>query len=180
MPQTDAESTNGAYGFKFDEEPAAIVHLLRASDPVDFKKMCPDLEQHGRSTGAGAMFSSMFRALHGAIKKTGELPDRPKAKDFCAAYKLCPKVGRPRREVAARDQGDKIAAAAEEERRTKHVNARQKQRRITTPAGLDSKCHVGGFTTRGNKVEPVKDAAILSVCLPFVSRACWKCSDSSE
>jgi hypothetical protein len=69
MPQTDAESTNGAYGFKFDEEPAAIVHLLRASDPVDFKKMCPDLEQHGRSTGAGAMFSSMFRALHGAKKK---------------------------------------------------------------------------------------------------------------
>ena len=127
MPQTKAEPTDGQFKFGFGEEAAATVHLLRATTPVNFKKICPDLEQHGSCTSAGAMFSSMHRALHGALRKTGELPDKPKARDFCAAYELAPKVGRPRREVAAREEAEKIAAAEDAERRRKlllHENGR--------------------------------------------------------
>ena len=173
MPQTNAEPTDGKYLFGFGEEAAATVHLLHATTSVNFKKICPDLEQHGSCTSAGAMFSSMHRALHGALLiKTGELPDKPKARDFCDAYELAPKVGRPRREVAAREEAEKIAAAEDAEIRRKLLTARERQRHVSAPVGLDAGCHVGGFTTRGNRVQPACAAAIVEVCTPATPGQC--------
>ena len=57
MPNTVQEKKERPYGFKFDEEAAALVHLLRHASPADFKKYCPDLEQHGACTGVDDMFA---------------------------------------------------------------------------------------------------------------------------
>ena len=168
MPKAKEPKEEKPYGFYFNEKAAALIQLLRHCDLATFHKFCPDISNAARSgLGADDILLSLFGAMHGDLKQICELPAEGK-KDvrLRAAWELCPKVGRPRREVALRLEAEKLAAAAEEERRRKHVNSRMRQRHITTPAGLEPKCHLGGFTTRGNKVEPVKDAAIVSVCPP--------------
>ena len=179
MPKTKGEKKDRPYVFYFGEEAAALVHLLRAMGPDEFRKYCPDIELHGACTQPDDMLVSMFRALHGDIRKIGELPEQgSNAVKLCAAYEFAPKPGRPRREVVINEEAKKRAAEIIQERRRVQINARQRQRRASTPAGVDVKAHVGGFTTRGTRVEPVKEAAIVEVrklcwtCEAFAARAC--------
>ena len=165
MPKTAQEINERPYIFKFGEEAAALIYLLRAADATTFRKYCPDIENHGSITGADDIILSMFRALHGAVIATlDELPEEgTKSEKFCAAYALAAKVGRPRREVVINEMAEERAAEIIQEKRRLQINAQERQRHASKPAGLEAKAHVGGFTTRGTRVEPAKAAAIVEV-----------------
>eukprot|EP00326_Haptolina_ericina_P010274 CAMPEP_0181226936 /NCGR_PEP_ID=MMETSP1096-20121128/32520_1 /TAXON_ID=156174 ORGANISM="Chrysochromulina ericina, Strain CCMP281" /NCGR_SAMPLE_ID=MMETSP1096 /ASSEMBLY_ACC=CAM_ASM_000453 /LENGTH=99 /DNA_ID=CAMNT_0023320307 /DNA_START=438 /DNA_END=738 /DNA_ORIENTATION=- len=94
----------------------------------------------------------MFRALHGDIVETGEVLDDDEAKPaarLCVAYALAPKVGRPRREVALREEAEKLAKEQAEERRRKHVLAQQRQRYMSAPDGLHTKATLAAARVEG-------------------------------
>jgi hypothetical protein len=180
MPKTTAETQDRPYGFKFHEAGAALVHLLRAMPPGEFHKFCPDMEQHATCTQPDDMMLAMFGALRGVLRKIGDLPEEgSNATKLCAAYEIAPKVGRPRREVVINEEAEKRADAIIEERRRLQINARARQRSVSTPVGVDVKAHVGGFTTRGTRVEPAKAAAIVEVC-KAVCGACWRVRVAQE
>ena len=165
MPKTAQETHERPYKFYFGEEAAALIYLLRAADATTFHKYCPDIENHGSLTGADDIILSMFKALHGALTPVlDELPDEgTKSQKFCAAYRLAHKVGRPRREVVINEMAEERAAEIIQERRRLQINAQERQRHASKPADIDAKAHVGGFTTRGTRVEPAKAAAIVEV-----------------
>jgi hypothetical protein len=177
MPYTHAQAKGGKHHFLLDDLATALVHLLRNCDAAEFKKYCPGVTQRGSCTSVSEMLLAMFRALHGDIVETGEVLDDDEAKPaarLCVAYALAPKVGRPRREVALREEAEKLAKEQAEERRRKHVLAQQRQRYMSAPDGLHTKAHVGGRTCRGTIVEPVRDAAL---CLE--SRVCLRTLQST-
>ena len=159
------EKKTRPHAFFYSNDAAAVVYLLRASDSTTWKKFCPDIENHGAATGADDIMMSMFRALHGGLEQTDDLADEggSKSERFLEAYQLTPKVGRPRREVAIREEADRLYEEEKAERQRKLRATQERQRYAGQPAGHDAKGHIGGFTTRGTRVEPVKEAAVVQV-----------------
>ena len=170
MPKTKAEHVERPWRFYLNDEGAALVHLLRSLNDTDFKKYCPDIVNHHSCTGVDDLMLSMFRALLGRIEQVGDVPaEGTPASRLCAAFRLAPKIGRPKREAAINEAASEKAAVLIQEWRRKQLNARARQQYRAQPVGLEAGCHVGGFTTRGTRVEPVKSAAIVEVRRPTLT-----------
>lgn len=152
-----------------DDLATALVHLLRNCDAAEFKKYCPGVTQRGSCTSVSEMLLAMFRALHGDIVETGEVLDDDEAKPaarLCVAYALAPKVGRPRREVALREEAEKLAKEQAEERRRKHVLAQH--------GGGETKHEFGSPANRG-QVCGVCSSTWEPECGWEKGNGCWAC-----